>query len=169
MSLLNKFTFLASIFFIISCATNKLAPLPEYVTSSDSQVKFYLHPIKISDTRMGKTMRMNAETLYEEEVIKRLKKHNKLAELPVEADYELKLNVLRYYKVGAEGYFNPFSGGPKSDHIETAVYVIDKKDGKLIGSGNIFYRDSSMFSSLKSMIENSAQDILEYVMGNKLE
>ena len=163
-----KIAFLLFIFVFTACSSRVvLPPLPGHVTSQENGAKFFVKPIIIIDTRMSNEMRENAIAMYQNLVFEKLSNLNKLALNKEEAKYELDLIVQKYFKRNAEGYLSPFGGGPKSDHMETLAIVKDIDSGEELGRGRIFYRDPSVFGSLSRMIEDSAEEIVNYVSGKK--
>ena len=160
----SKIILILSIIFVASCRGHVyLAPLPAEATMSEK--KYFVEPIKITDQRMTPDFRENGISIYQKGIEEKLKKMNKLAINKVEADYILVLIVEKYYKRNAEKYMSPFSSGPKSDHMETLVLVNEAASGKELSRGRIFYRDSSIFGSLNSMIRNSIDEIVKNING----
>ena len=147
-------------FVLIACgATAKLTPLPDSVTAKPD-ARYFLRPVKSSDTRMGQE-----GVSYYHATMEKLLKQNKLYTSSLDnADYILILTITKFQKrdAGSKFMFGAMAG---SDGIETLVQVRDTKTDRLLGNGTISQSDSSIMASMNSMVEDSAERVIEYLRG----
>ena len=152
---------LLSFLFIACGATLKLSPLPNAVTANKN-AKYFLKPVKAADTRMGE----EGVSFYNVTMLDRLRKNNMYAQTMQNADYVLVLTITKFQKrEGASKYL--FGAMAGSDGMETTVQVRDAKSDKLLGHGTIGQSDSSILASMNSMVEDSADQVIDYLRGKK--